>query len=272
MAERIRSPELLKGRVDSSSVLILPLGAHEHHGPHLPFETDTLIAEGITSRVIAALEGDPVFALPAESVGYSPEHMDFAGSRTLTYRDAIERWCAIGERAAALGLRRMLLLNAHGGNAPLMQIVAQELRVRANLLCVATSWTRFGHPAGIVGVEEKAFGIHGGDIETSVMLALAPERVDMDAARSHPNLQRDLAELYEHLRAYGPHGFGWKMQDLSPSGTAGNAAAGTPEKGEALLDAAMNGIATLIREIRAFDLGLLRSGSGISEGEQESHF
>ena len=101
------------------------------------------------------------------------------------------------------------------------------------MLCVATSWTRFGNPAAIVGIEEKAFGIHGGDIETSLMLALAPDRVDMAAARAHPNLQRDLTERYEHLRAYGPHAFGWKMQDLSVSPVRQETpAAATAEKGE----------------------------------------
>ena len=270
MAERIRSIDLAKGRVGEETVLILPLGAHEQHGPHLPFETDTLIAEGVTARLLERLGDADVLALPAEPIGYSPEHMDFAGSRTLTYRDAVERWCALGERAAALGIRRMLLLNAHGGNSPIMQVVAQESRVRADMLCVATSWTRFGHPAGIVGVEEKAFGIHAGDIETSVMLALAPDRVDMGAARSHPNLQRDLTERFDHLRAYGPHAFGWKMQDLSPSGVAGHAGIATVEKGEALLAQAVGGLCKLVHEMRAFDLGNLRRTPDICGSAKET--
>ena len=270
MAERIRSLNALKGRADGESVLVLPLGAHEQHGAHLPLETDTIIAEGVVGRLVAALGDASVFALPAEPIGYSPEHMDWPGSHTLTYRDAVERWCAVGERAAALGIRRMVLLNAHGGNAPVIAIVAQELRRRAGLLCVATSWTRFGHPAGIVGVEEKAFGIHGGDIETSVMLALAPERVAMEHAARHPNLQRDLAERFEHLRAYGPHAFGWLMQDLSPSGVAGDAAAATAEKGEALLAEAVAGLLGLIEEMRRFDLAWLRDRPGLPADGKET--
>ena len=270
MAERIRSIDSLRGRVGQDTVVVLPLGAHEQHGPHLPYDTDTTIAEGVTSRLLSVLGNAPVFALPAEPIGYSCEHMDWPGTKTLTYRDAVERWCALGARAAALGVRRVLLLNAHGGNSPVMALVAQELRVRTNVLCVATSWTRFGHPAGIVGVEEKAFGIHGGDIETSVMLALAPERVDMDAAATHPNLQRDLSERFEHLRAYGPHAFGWKMQDLSPSGVAGNAGAASAEKGEALLAEAAKGLAALVGEMQRFDLALLRPASCISQAHKET--
>ena len=258
MAERVRSPETLKGRADDDTVLILPLGAHEQHGSHLPFDTDTRIADGVAARVLDRMVDAPVYALPAEPVGYSVEHMSWPGSRTLTYRDAIERWCAVGERAAAVGVRRMLLLNAHGGNAPVMQIVAQELRVRAAMFCVATSWTRFGHPAGIVGVEEKAFGIHAGDIETSVMLALAPELVDMKQAADHPSLQSDLVKRFDHLRAYGPHAFGWKMEDLSPSGVAGRASAATAEKGEALLLEAIDGLVALVEEMRKFDLATLQ--------------
>ena len=269
MAERIRSLGALTDRFDEGSLLILPLGAHEQHGPHLPFETDTIIAEGVSERVLARLGDAPVYALPAEPVGYSPEHMSYPGSRTLTYRDAVERWCAIGERAAARGIRRMLLLNAHGGNAPVTSIVAQELRVRADLFCVATSWTRFGNPAAIVGVEEKAFGIHAGDIETSVMLALAPERVDMSRAWRHANLQTELTERYDHIRAYGPHAFGWKMEDLSRSGVCGDAGAATAEKGRALLDEAVAGIVRLVEEMRRFDLGKLGRAPDIEAGAKE---
>ena len=252
MARRIAS--LDDAVFADGSLLVLPLGAHEHHGPHLPFETDTIIADAVADRLVAALGTEPVTVLPAEPVGYSREHMDFGGTRTLRYDEAVERWCAIGERAARRGLRRMMLLNAHGGNAPLMSVVAQELRVRANLLCVTTSWTRHGNPASVVGSDEKAFGIHGGDIETSLMLAVAPERVDMAAARRHDSLQRRLAERHELLRAYGPHAFGWTMRDLSPTGVAGDASAATREKGERLLAEAVEGLMTLVRETLDFDL------------------
>lgn len=156
-------------------IAILPLGAHEGHGPHLPLETDTLIAEGIAGRLMEVLPPHlPVTVLPAEPVGYSPEHLDVPGTRSLPYGEAIERWLAIAEDLCRFGIRKLVLLNAHGGNSPLMTIVATEARVRFNMLVVATAWTRFGQPEGWISPEDKAIDIHGGDIETSVMLALHP--------------------------------------------------------------------------------------------------
>ncbi len=158
-------------------IAVLPLGAHEQHGPHLPFETDTLIAEGIAGRLKTALPaGLPVTFLPAESVGYSIEHMDVEGTKTLAFDEAVNRWLGIAERLAEQKIRKFVMLNAHGGNSPLMTIVATEARIRFAMLAVATSWTRFGLPDGVIRPQEKAIGIHGGDIETSVMLALHPDK------------------------------------------------------------------------------------------------
>src|SRR5690606_38756804 len=163
-----------------STICVLPLGATEQLGPHLPFETDTIIAEAVALRAARLLPADlNVEFLSVEPVGYSIEHSDVAGTKTLAFDEAVERWIGIGEAVLARGTRRFVMLNAHGGNAPLMTIVATELRVRHAMLAVATSWTRFGYPPEIVSPHEKAFGIHGGLIETSVMLALRPDLVDM---------------------------------------------------------------------------------------------
>ncbi len=234
-------------------IAVLPLGATEQHGPHLPFETDTIIAEGMAERVITlAPEHLPFTVLPAEPIGYSVEHMDVAGSRTLSFDEAVNRWISIGERLHAEGFRKIVMLNAHGGNSPLMTIVATELRVRFSMLAVATSWTRF-IPPGLVSPEEKAIGIHGGEIETAVMLALRPDLVDMTKAADFPSAQSDFASRFIHLRAYGPHAFGWKMSDLNKAGVAGNAAAATAELGESLLDAATSGFIGLLEDVHAFN-------------------
>ncbi|MEP0941877.1 MAG: creatininase family protein [Rhizobiaceae bacterium] len=247
------------GPVTDGTIAVLPLGATEQHGQHLPFETDFLIAQGICTRLIGQIENSQdVRFLPVEQVGYSPEHMDHAGSQTLTYGQAIERWVGIGECAAKAGIRRFLILNAHGGNSPLMSIVTQELRVRCSQFAAATSWTRFIKNSGIVSTSEEAFGIHGGDIETSVMLALHPDLVDMDQARDFPNLQEMLAINFKHLRAYGPHAFGWKAADLNRLGVTGNAGLATVEKGEALLELTLAGLKELLEDMAKFDLTLLR--------------
>lgn len=239
-------------------IAVLPLGAHEGHGPHLPLETDTLIADGIAERLMAVLPAHlPVTVLPTEPVGYSPEHLDIAGTRSLPYAEAIERWLRIAEDLHRFGIRKLVLLNAHGGNSPLMTIVATEARVRLNMLVVATAWTRFGQPDGWIAPEDKAIDIHGGDIETSVMLALHPDRVKMEKAERFGSRQAEFAARFAHLRAYGPHAFGWKMADLNPKGVAGDASAATAEKGERLIAHAIGGLVALLEDVAAFDVRTL---------------
>jgi creatinine amidohydrolase len=240
-------------------IAVLPLGAYEQHGPHLPFETDRLIAEGIVSRLKVALPANlPVTFLAAEPVGYSIEHMDVAGTKSLAFDEAVRRWLGIAERMNKLGIRKFVMLNAHGGNSPLMTIVATEARMRFDMLAVATSWTRFGVPDGLISPDEKALDIHGGDIETSVMLALNPEKVDMSKAENFPSRQSDFIRDLKHLRAYGPHAFGWKMSDLSTQGVTGNAGAATAEKGERLIAHTVQGLVELLQDVDRFDVAKLR--------------
>ncbi|MEX3010264.1 creatininase family protein [Hoeflea sp. TYP-13] len=237
-------------------IAVLPLGAHEQHGPHLPFETDTLIAQGIVDACTASLPDHlPVTFLSAEPVGYSVEHMDVPGTRTLTWDEAVSRWIGIAEMLNRKGIRKFVMLNAHGGNSPLMTIVATEARIRFNMLAVATSWTRFGLPGSTISSHEKAIGIHAGEIETSVMLALHPDLVDIAKAADFGSFQETLARSATHLRAYGPHAFGWKMSDLNEEGATGNALSATAHKGKALLDHSVEGLIELLEDVHAFDLG-----------------
>lgn len=239
------------------AIAVLPLGATEQHGPHLPFETDTIIAQGVAARAQALLpEGLEVTFLPAEPVGYSPEHLHVTGTKSLAYDEAVNRWIGIGASLAKGGVRRLVFLNAHGGNSPLMTIVATELRLRFKMLAVATSWTRFALPEGLIAPDEKALGIHGGLIETAVMLALRPDLVDMSKARDFASQQSDFIARFKHLRAYGPHAFGWLMRDLSAEGVVGNAAAATPELGNRILDHAAKGFVELLEDVAGFDLTL----------------
>lgn len=243
----------------SATIAILPLGAHEQHGPHLPFETDALIADAVAQRLAKAAAPDiSVEVLPVEPVGYSIEHMDVDGTRTLAFDEAINRWIGIAGACAERGIRRLMLLNAHGGNSPLLTIVATEARMRFNMLVVATSWTRFGLPDGVISPDDKAYDIHAGDIETSVMLALGPELVRQEAIRDFPSRQQEFAGRFKHLRAYGPHAFGWKMSDLNSDGAAGKASQANAAKGEALLAHAVGGLRELLADMAQFDPDELR--------------
>ncbi len=235
-------------------IAVLPLGAHEQHGPHLPFETDTLIAKGVVEASIEQMPAHvPATFLPVEPVGYSVEHMDVAGTRTLAWDEAVRRWLGMAEMLSGKGIRKFVMLNAHGGNSPLMTIFATEARTRYNMLAVATAWTRFGVPDDIISDRERAFGIHAGDIETSVMLALHPDLVNLDKAEDFGSRQEDLARSARHLRAYGPHAFGWKISDLNRQGAVGNARAATARKGRAIVDHAAGAFVELLEDIHTFD-------------------
>ncbi|MGB8817650.1 MAG: creatininase family protein [Rhizobiaceae bacterium] len=236
-------------------IAVLPLAATEQHGEHLPPQTDWIIAEGIVEAVKSRLPAHmPVTFLPVEKTGYSIEHSNRPGCETLAWDEAIRRWIAIGEAIADKGIRKLVMLNAHGGNAPLMTIIATELRVRRKMLAVATSWTRFGYPGGAISENEKAYGIHGGEIETSVMLALKPELVHMDKTRNFPSLQYELAQTAKHLRAYGPHAFGWMASDLNPHGVTGNARQADLANGKAMIARAADGFVELLHDVAAFDV------------------
>ncbi len=252
------SAETIAGADTSAWIAVLPLGATEQHGPHLPPDTDTIIAEGIAEAVIRQLADElPVTFMPVEPFGYSPEHSDFPSTVSLGWHQAIDRWIGIGEHLADAGIKKLVFLNAHGGNSPLMAIVSQELRIKRDMLCVASSWTRFAVPPALIDNDERALGIHGGAIETSVMLALASDKVAMDKAEEFSSAQARFASQFKHLRAYGAHGFGWKIGDLNPVGAVGDAAAGDPRTGRMLIDNAARGYIELLRDIDRFDVDQL---------------
>ncbi|MBA5723703.1 creatininase family protein [Liberibacter sp. Z1] len=236
-------------------IVVLPLGAYEQHGPHLPLDTDAIIASGLVERVSRILPPTlPVTFMPVEPIGYSVEHMHACGTRTLSYREAIERWLSIVSRIRDLGIRKFVILNAHGGNSPLISIVTTESRMRFSMLAVSTHWTRFGTPDDIISFEEQAIGIHGGEIETSVMLALVPHMVKMDLAENFSSRQSEFLQKFTHLRAYGSHNFGWMMKDLNPKGVVGNAMAATAEKGERLLSHFSAAFIEFLKDIDVFNI------------------
>jgi creatinine amidohydrolase len=250
------------GRLDAGRVIaILPVGAIEQHGPHLPVCTDACIGQGIALRALALLpEGLPVTVLPMLPVGKSDEHLAFAGTLTLSAETVARLWTEVGDSVARVGLKRLVLLNSHGGQVSIMDIVARDLRVRHGMLVMAWSWFAAGIPDGLFPEDEQRFGIHAGAIETSIMLHLRPDLVHMDKAENFRPLMSDMEkEGYRRLSATGSGRMGWMAQDLHPAGACGNAADADPDRGRALVEHAANALVELLQEMDRFPLETLRA-------------
>ncbi len=242
-------------------IAVLPLAAVEQHGPHLPLGVDSFIAEAYLGRVRKILPAElPVTFLPTQRVGVSVEHLAYPGTLTLSAATAVAAWTELGESLARAGLRKLVLVTSHGGNVSAMELVARDLRARLRMLAVTVGWHRFGYPDGTFSGEEKRHGIHGGDIETSLMLAAIPASVRKEAAPNATPATVAMAGEFKWLGAYRPAGFAWMTQDLNATGAIGDATLATAAKGEAALAHGAQAFVELLSEVDRFDLTRLREG------------
>jgi creatinine amidohydrolase len=242
-------------------IAVLPLAAVEQHGPHLPLGVDTFLGEAYLARAKALLSPElPVTFLPLQSICQSEEHIGFPGTLSLSAQTVIGAWNDIGESVNRAGVRKLLMITSHGGNVHTMNVVANHLRAQHGMLVVTCGWHRFGYPQGLFSDAEIKHGIHGGEIETSMMLASRPQAVRKDKLIDAKPATVALEKDFRWLNADKPAGFGWMTQDLHPSGAVGDASKATAEKGEAALDHAAKAFVELLREIDRFDLAALRSG------------
>jgi creatinine amidohydrolase len=245
----------------AATVAILPVAATEQHGPHLPLSVDRDLADAIVAHALPLLAHElPVLVLPTQEVGYSPEHAQFPGTLTLPAAAVIANWVAIGEGVARAGVRKLLIFNSHGGQASLLDVAARELRTRCNLITYGCSWWNLplgDEVNGLFTPDEHRFGVHAGEIETSLMLALRPQLVRMQEAENFSSTSRERAARYPVLGNGRSAKLGWAMQDYNPRGAAGNAAGATVAKGQAVLDAAARELARLLAEISSLPLSTL---------------
>jgi creatinine amidohydrolase len=240
-------------KLPPDAVAILPTAAVEQHGPHLPLSTDTEINLGILNRTGELLGPDaPVFALPVQAVGLSVEHIRYPGTLTGSVETLLALWTEIGESVARAGVKRLLFVNSHGGQPQILDLVCRRLRTRAGMFAAMCSWGRLGLPEGLIDPLEKQHGIHGGQIETSLMLRLRPDLVRMSQARNFRSAWLD--QSCAILEPEGRVGFGWETQDLNRMGALGDATIATAEIGEAIVAHAARRLAALIGEIRSFDV------------------
>ena len=235
--EQLAWPEIQKLANGDGSTLIWPFGACEQHGPHLPLVTDALFAERITEAVLGELNPElPIWSLPTQVIGFSPEHRAFPGTLSLSSDLLIAVVVQLGEQLAAMGWRRLVLFNAHGGQIALLQVAARELRQRCPAMAVLPCflWSGVEGLADLLPADELENGLHAGMAETSLMLHQAPELVgEQRPVDGLPGLEgRLFPPSGWSLEGAAP--FAWVMQDLSRSGVIGDSSAASADLGKLL--------------------------------------
>ena len=237
------------------TIAVLPTAAIEQHGPHLPVAVDTFLNRGpldmLVGRVPANLD---VRILPVQTIGKSNEHIWQKGTISSTAHTLIDLWFEIGQSVSRAGVKKLVIVNSHGGNVSIIDIVARELRVRENMLVVKTAWSSFPTPDGMVGDLEKRHGIHAGDVETSEMLHFQPGLVDMRKAEDFRSVAARDEQQFKYLRPTGQHAYGWIASDLNLAGAVGNAANATADRGLAIAEAQVSGMLDLLAEVERFPL------------------
>jgi len=233
-------------------VIIQPVGAIEQHGPHLPIIVDSAIAVSVLGKALAKLDPTvPAYALPPLYYGKSNEHWHFPGTITLSAQTLLAVLVEMAESIYRSGFRKLVLLNAHGGQPQVMEIASRDIHQKYEDFLVFPLFTwRVPHIAKeLLSPKELEFGIHAGDAETSLLLSILPEQVKMErAVAEYPHgLPEDSL-----LSMEGKLPFAWVTRDLTQSGVLGDATVATREKGDRLLESVSDGWVQVIQDIYKF--------------------
>jgi creatinine amidohydrolase len=230
------------------TIAILPTAAIEQHGPHLPVGTDTMIAAGMLDRVRALCPDDlDIRILPIQAVGKSNEHIHAPGTLTLSAQTALAAWQEIGLSVARAGVRKIVIVNSHGGNLDLVSILSRELRVRAGMLAVKCQWGAFGHPEGMYPPARTRLR-HPRRRRGDLAHARLPARLRRHGRGARNN--RSSAET-SPIPPDRPDLLRLGVERPQPSGTVGDASRATAEKGEATAAHQAAGFVGLLRKVAA---------------------
>lgn len=235
----------------SDWIAVLPLAAIEQHGPHLPVGVDAMIAEGLVSRSIDRLPEDSrATFLPVQTIGKSTEHESFKGTLSLGWQSSIQSILDICEGLANTGVRKLVMITSHGGNFSTMEIAGRELRQKHSMLAVSTSWEKLGAAGKDAAGDDVYLDIHGGKLETSLMLALHPDMVTMDKAQDFDSAQRAMKEGNSQLGYHSSNAtISWAAQDLNSQGVVGDAASASAEQGEEIIARMVSEFIELLDEV-----------------------
>ncbi|KFC50878.1 creatininase [Halomonas sp. SUBG004] len=233
--QHLTAPQL-NALAQHDPVAVITLGAIEQHGTHLPLGTDLIIGGGLQADMLVQLErlakDVEVLCLPAIAVGASDEHASFAGTLSLPAPLAIATLEAYGESIARTGIRKLVLINSHGGNKAVMDLAALTLRRRCYMRVVKATYTRLPPLEGAMNADELRYGLHGGLLETAMMQHLAPQLVNLDDyTPAAPAMPAEGALVSPE----GSAAFAWLGEDLSEHGVAGDASHANAALGERLV-------------------------------------
>ena len=250
--DRLAWPQLAEAACQGGSTVLWPFGAIEQHGPQLPLGTDALFAERVADAVLTQLDPElPIWRLPCQSLGFSPEHLGFAGTLSLPSELLVALVVSVGSQLADAGFQRLVLFNAHGGQIALLQVAARELRTRRPSLAVLPCFLWSGPPglSALLPQPERRQGLHAGQAETSLMLHLAPELVG-------PERPRDGLAGEDPPQGWSLEGavpLAWRTADLSKSGVIGDASGADGALGEALFGRLVAGWGELLTNLLRSD-------------------
>lgn len=237
-----------------ATIAMIPIAAVEQHGPHLPVGTDTMINQGFLDLLVEKLPDDLALRiLPIQSVGKSNEHVWAPGTLTHTAANLIEGWTELGLSVARTGIRKIVFVNSHGGNVEMMGIVARELRVRAGMLAIKAGW-HFPMPDDPISDQERRHGIHGGEVETALMLHFRPDTVDMSKAVDFVSVAAKDEQRFMHLRPTGTLSYAWVASDLNPAGAVGDASKARAELGKRIAEHQVASMIELLRDVQKADI------------------
>jgi creatinine amidohydrolase len=227
-----------------STLLVLPTAAIEQHGPHLPLATDTLINNLLLGRALEKLAPElPVYALPPVHYGKSNEHIGFPGTLSVSAATFMAILRDLGASISSAGFRKLVVYNTHGGNTSLIDVMARDLRAEFGLRMFSLHGSG-GVPFEGLDPQERAYGFHAGEVETSFLLASMPKLVDRSAYTTNYIADISKPELLRPENA--PAIFSWLTADIAPSGVLGDPRPATPEKGERWIEEASTQIAKLL--------------------------
>lgn len=248
VGERLKAPGV---------TVVWPFGAIEQHGPHLPLVTDALFADRLLDRVLDGLPADaPMWRLPVQAMGFSPEHAGFAGTLSLPADLLIRLVETVGRQLAELGVRRLVLFNAHGGQIGLLQAAARQLRIQTPAMAVLPCfvWSGVAALRDLLPDQECETGLHAGLAETSLMLALEPDLVGserpMDGEHRDPSAAAT-PPLGWSLEGAAP--FAWLTADVSRSGVVGDSRQANAQLGQQLEEAVVRHWQNLFTNLLASD-------------------